>query len=346
MAQAQRVYRDYSLDDEQSWSRPASKTPPSTNRTDSPQTVILDAMESETRKPPVRVRYQPSNRLEYGIEKMTERNIGVPRDPGPLHPGYGIARTTDESYIDDSSSDASYGEPIEPTLEFNQVEAPQTPKSNGSTAAPSPNVPRKANDKRPMSPISESGTVQAATPKADSIHQSRSESRDSMEDKMPEFFSLSVFRAALYNPTISHHLFKFGQLRLCSENMDFLQRAHQFQNMVNELSKTVMEMHEEFISSSARSQINVADKVQAKTTQAVKAAMDSTMSSPLVQLSNIFGYAQTEIENLVYSDVYPKFVRHQMTLSAAMALGGNRSQYAGLGDCFVLTDPSKADNRK
>lgn len=33
-----------------------------------------------------------------------------------------------------------------------------------------------------------------------------------------------------------------------------------------------------------------------------------------------------------------------MSVSAAKALGSNRGKYAGLGDCFVLTDPSKADN--
>jgi hypothetical protein len=38
------------------------------------------------------------------------------------------------------------------------------------------------------------------------------------------------------------------------------------------------------------------------------------------------------------------FVRHQMSLSAAKALGGDHTQYAGLGDCFVLTCPAKADS--
>lgn len=33
-----------------------------------------------------------------------------------------------------------------------------------------------------------------------------------------------------------------------------------------------------------------------------------------------------------------------MSVSAAKALGSNRGKYAGLGDCFVLTDPTKADN--
>ncbi len=38
------------------------------------------------------------------------------------------------------------------------------------------------------------------------------------------------------------------------------------------------------------------------------------------------------------------FVRHQMGVSAAKALGSDQSKYGGLGDCFVLTDPTKADN--
>ena len=33
-----------------------------------------------------------------------------------------------------------------------------------------------------------------------------------------------------------------------------------------------------------------------------------------------------------------------MTLSVTRALATNKNKYAGLGDCFVLTNPSKADN--
>ena len=112
--------------------------------------------------------------------------------------------------------------------------------------------------------------------------------------------------------------------------------------MVNELSQAIVELQDEFVVPPSQAQIQVADELRAKTTEDTRAAMSSTIP----QLESLFRPVQTDLEQQVYRDVYPKFVRHQMTLSATKALGRNRSQYAGLGDCFVLTDPSKADNRK
>jgi len=64
----------------------------------------------------------------------------------------------------------------------------------------------------------------------------------------------------------------------------------------------------------------------------------------LPRMETLFNTAQDEIEALVATDIYPRFVRHQMTMSAAKALAGDRKKYAGLGDCFVMTTPSMADN--
>lgn len=61
-------------------------------------------------------------------------------------------------------------------------------------------------------------------------------------------------------------------------------------------------------------------------------------------MESVFLTAQNDIEKLVASDIYPRFVRHQISLSATRALASNKNKYAGLGDCFVLTNPSKADN--
>ena len=112
--------------------------------------------------------------------------------------------------------------------------------------------------------------------------------------------------------------------------------------MVNELSQAIVELQDEFIVPPSQAQVQVADELRTKTTQDTRAAMSSTIP----QLESLFHPVQTDLEQQVYRDVYPKFVRHQMTLSATRALGRDRSQYAGLGDCFVLTDPTKADNRE
>lgn len=72
----------------------------------------------------------------------------------------------------------------------------------------------------------------------------------------------------------------------------------------------------------------------------LKTLLGKTMPS----MESAFLSAQNDIEKLVASDVYPRFVRHQMTTSATRALATNKNKYAGLGDCFVLTNPNKADN--
>ena len=62
------------------------------------------------------------------------------------------------------------------------------------------------------------------------------------------------------------------------------------------------------------------------------------MTLPAMEL--IFSDAQEQVEDLLATDIYPRFVKHQMTTSAVQALGNDRGKYAGLGDCFVLTNPA------
>lgn len=40
--------------------------------------------------------------------------------------------------------------------------------------------------------------------------------------RLPDFFSRQVFQIALHNPATAHHLLKFSETRLCSENVEFL----------------------------------------------------------------------------------------------------------------------------
>jgi phototropin len=65
-----------------------------------------------------------------------------------------------------------------------------------------------------------------------------------------------------------------------------------------------------------------------------------TTATTLPAMELIFADAQEYTENLLASDIYPRFVKHQMTTSAVNALGGDRGKYAGLGDCFCLTNPT------
>ena len=158
--------------------------------------------------------------------------------------------------------------------------------------------------------------------------------------RLPDFFSSEIFQIVLHNPTTQHQLLRFSQSRLCGENLQFLEKVDRYHNLLNDVAKTMFEIHKEFISTTAPNQINIADSLLVKVNKDLKQALSATMP----KLESVFVDPQNDIERLVSLDVYPQFVRHQMAMSAAKALGSNRGSYAGLGDCFVLTDPSKADN--
>lgn len=106
------------------------------------------------------------------------------------------------------------------------------------------------------------------------------------------------------------------------------------------MTKTMFDIHKNYISVNAANQLNLPEHLMLKINKDLKA----TLTSTLPKMESIFTAPQDEIEHIVSSDIYPRFVRHQMTMSAVKALAGDRSKYAGLGDCFVLTDPAKADN--
>lgn len=158
--------------------------------------------------------------------------------------------------------------------------------------------------------------------------------------KLPDFFAHEVFQIVLHNPTTSHQLLKYSQSRLCGENLEFLERVSRYNNLLSEVAKNMFDIHRNYISVNSPNQINISESVLLKVNRDLK----SVLATTLPKLESVFVDSQNSIERLVAEDVYPRFVRHQMTMSAAKALAGDRGKYAGLGDCFVLSDPIKADN--
>lgn len=162
----------------------------------------------------------------------------------------------------------------------------------------------------------------------------------SSTSRLPDFFSSEVFQIVLHNPLTSRQLLKFARQRLCAENMEYLSAVDRYQTLLNDVAKSLFDIHKTFISSQAEQQINLPEHLMTKLNKDLKGSLSST----LPKLESVFADSQHDIEQLVSNDLYARFVRHQMTMSATRALAGNKSKYAGLGDCFVLTDPSKADN--
>merc|ERR1711939_1202135 len=146
--------------------------------------------------------------------------------------------------------------------------------------------------------------------------------------KLADFFSREVFQIVLHNPTTSHQLLKFSRSRLCGENLEFLEKVDKYNALLNEVANSMFEIHRDYISVNAENQINIPENILLKVNKDLKSALAST----LPKLESVFVDAQNDIERLVSMDIYPRFVRHHMTMSAAKALAGHRGKYAGLGD--------------
>ena len=99
------------------------------------------------------------------------------------------------------------------------------------------------------------------------------------------------------------------------------------------------DIYQNFTAPGANHPLNIATALTKRMNQDIKATQLNTI--PALEL--IFADAQACTETILATDIYPRFVKHQMAVSASRALSHNREKYAGLGDCFCLTDPAIAD---
>jgi len=109
-----------------------------------------------------------------------------------------------------------------------------------------------------------------------------------------------------------------------------------YNTLLDELTKIMSEIHRAFTSVEAPRQLNLSNGMMKRINADIKSSTLSTL--PAMEL--IFADAQEYVEKLLATDIYPRFVKHQMTTSAVKALSNDRGKYQGLGDCFCLTNPA------
>lgn len=153
--------------------------------------------------------------------------------------------------------------------------------------------------------------------------------------RMPEFFSEEAFQTVLYNPITARELQKFSEQRLCGENVAFLAQVGQYQDSLGALSAQLATIHKSFISDQSSTQITAPRELLLSTHREIK----NTVAHTFTSMESLFTDLQKRIEHTVFTDVYPRFVREKVSLSAIQALANDRHKYQGLGDCFCLSDP-------
>lgn len=110
--------------------------------------------------------------------------------------------------------------------------------------------------------------------------------------------------------------------------------------LLDELTTIMTDIHYSYTATEAPKQLGIHSNLMRRINADIKASTMSTLPS----MESIFTEAQEHVEGILRTAVYPRFVKYQMTNSASKALSTDRTKYQGLGDCFCLTDPNKADN--
>lgn len=106
------------------------------------------------------------------------------------------------------------------------------------------------------------------------------------------------------------------------------------------MQRTLGDIHSNYTSTDAPRQINITYPIRKDIAAEVKRVAQHVLPG----MDSVFLDAQLHIEHLLASDTYPRFVKHQITTQATLALANQRQDFQGLGDCFCLTDPNIADN--
>ncbi|KAI0163605.1 hypothetical protein BJ166DRAFT_465879 [Pestalotiopsis sp. NC0098] len=170
--------------------------------------------------------------------------------------------------------------------------------------------------------------------------QSSSRQSEGSSHNPADFFSPGIFQVVIHNPATAYQLQKFCETQYCGENVEFLQKVELYRTTVNNLAGILAEIHKTYISEQSRKQVNVAGELMG----AVHNSMKSLVTDTLPSMESMFDNMQEKIEQLLFDDIYPRFVRHQVTLETARSLTADRGRYQGLGDCFCLSNPTQADN--
>ncbi|KAK7942930.1 uncharacterized protein PG986_012043 [Apiospora aurea] len=117
-------------------------------------------------------------------------------------------------------------------------------------------------------------------------------------------------------------------------------QIEQYHTTLNQLADIMTGIHKTYMTHQSPHQLNVPGKLLKE----VHKRMKSIVMTKLPAMEALFTEMEVLVEQLVFTDIYPRFVNHQLTLNASKALANDRAKFQGLGDCFCLTNPSLADN--
>ena len=124
-------------------------------------------------------------------------------------------------------------------------------------------------------------------------------------------------------------------------------QSDDYTRAVHEVISSIAGISTNFTSIAAATPLNLPPQLS----RSLNADIKHISRSILPGLEMLFADAKAHVEQRVMKEIYPEFVKHQLSVCLKTILSGDRAttttfnfEYPGLGDAFCLTDPYKADN--
>ena len=243
----ERVYRNYTLDEDTYDARPQRKSfvkqaPLSNPATTSERTLRSDNTPSDGQLSSVGLTTDDDGVTPY----EDDVDLDIP-DPGvPFHPLTGAGATALSPVPADFKTQGSNGisRPADSQRKASGRDgfSPPTSPAPRATTRPSYRSNYVAEEPRQAQAVASQDGTQAEI---------------AAPGDMPDFFSPAVFQVVLRNPAIAHQLLKFGQTRLCGEHMEFLAKVNKYHLLLHEVSRSISGLYEEFFADGAPKYVNV-----------------------------------------------------------------------------------------
>ncbi|KAJ3040074.1 hypothetical protein HK097_002657, partial [Rhizophlyctis rosea] len=158
------------------------------------------------------------------------------------------------------------------------------------------------------------------------------------ENARVDVTSIDTFYATIHNPVSAKLFRKFLEREFADENVEILYKIERFNALQVEMEELAQSITEEFIRPGAPNEVNIPSNERDLVLKGMPNYVTAVMGP-------VFHGVQQHIEQLLFTDLFPRFIRQQIAQQAReWVIQTRRTRAMGLGDCFCLTDPTKKDN--
>ncbi|KAF3767927.1 hypothetical protein M406DRAFT_217459, partial [Cryphonectria parasitica EP155] len=196
----------------------------------------------------------------------------------------------------------------------------------------------------PRSPLTSSGVWTSNTFGRSDVQTTLDRLEEDIVPALPIFdvFSTKTFKAVLENTAAVSRLRAFAESRGRADDMDFLLQIAEYNRTLALLGPTVWSISLKHTGVAASAPV----KLPLAVARSLNTDMREVSNTLLPSLENLFDDARTFIEQSLARDIYPEFLKHQLSLNLqTVGRGYSPNQVCpGFGHAFCLTDPNQDDN--